>query len=54
MASIKSGSEIMAQLLLNAVNRFSNDIYTISTLTRVLTIEISLVNEGSEESRWCH
>ncbi|HLP61943.1 MAG TPA: hypothetical protein VK186_24080, partial [Candidatus Deferrimicrobium sp.] len=47
--SLKSGSEIIAQLLLNAVNLFSNDIYTISTLTRILPIEISLANEGSAE-----
>ncbi|HLP44913.1 MAG TPA: CARDB domain-containing protein, partial [Candidatus Kapabacteria bacterium] len=47
--SLKSGHEIIAQLLLNAVNLFSNDIYTISTLTRILPIEISLANEGSAE-----
>jgi hypothetical protein len=45
----KTGGETIAQLLLNAVNRFSNDIYTISTLTRVLPVEISLSNEGTEE-----
>jgi hypothetical protein len=34
----KSGGEIIAQLLVNAVNLFSGDIYTISTLTRVLPV----------------
>jgi hypothetical protein len=45
----KSGSENIAQLLVSAVNLFSGDIYTISTLTRVLPVEISLTNEGTEE-----
>ena len=45
----KSGGEMIAQLLVNAVNLFSGDIYTISTLTRVLPVEISLSNEGTEE-----
>ncbi|HLP60817.1 MAG TPA: hypothetical protein VK186_18395, partial [Candidatus Deferrimicrobium sp.] len=48
-STFKSGSEIITRLLLNAVNLFSNDIYTISTLTRILPIEISLANEGSAE-----
>ncbi|MCX6579243.1 MAG: hypothetical protein NT166_03590, partial [Candidatus Aminicenantes bacterium] len=45
----KSGGEMIAQLLVNAVNLFSGDIYTISTLTRVLPVEISFSNEGTEE-----
>ncbi|MCX6584525.1 MAG: hypothetical protein NT166_30510 [Candidatus Aminicenantes bacterium] len=49
LAAYKSGGETIAQLLVNAVNRFSGDIYTISTLARVLPVAISLSNEGSEE-----
>jgi hypothetical protein len=49
LAAYKTGGEMIAQLLVNAVNLFSGDIYTISTLTRVLPVEISLANEGTEE-----
>ena len=49
LAAYKTGGEMIAQLLVNAVNLFSGDIYTISTLTRVLPVEISLSNEGAEE-----
>jgi hypothetical protein len=45
----KSGGEMIAHLLVNAVNLFSSDIYTLSTLTRLLPVGISLRNEGSEE-----
>jgi hypothetical protein len=44
----KSGMEYMAQLLLNAIARFSRDIYTGSDLTRILPLELSLKNESSE------
>jgi hypothetical protein len=44
----KSGMEYMAQLLLNAIARFSQDIYTGSELTRLLPLELSLKNESSE------
>jgi hypothetical protein len=44
----KSGGEYMAQLLLNAITRFSQDIYTGSDLTCLLPLELSLKNESSE------
>jgi hypothetical protein len=44
----KSGIEHMAQLLLNTITRFSQDIYTGSDLTRLLPLELSLKNESSE------
>ena len=44
----KTGIEHMNQLLVNAVNRFSQDIYTLSDLTRLLPLELSLKNESSE------
>jgi hypothetical protein len=43
-----SGVEYMAQLLLNAVNNFSRDVYGISDLTRLLPIIISLTNKSSQ------
>jgi hypothetical protein len=39
---IQSGIEHLAQLLLNIIARFSQDIYTISELTRLLPLELSL------------
>jgi hypothetical protein len=44
-----SGVEYMAQLLLNAVNNFSRDVYGISDLTRLLPIIISITNKSSQE-----
>jgi len=44
-----SGGEHMAQLLVNAVNGFSKDIYTLSPLTRLIPVKLTLKNEGSEE-----
>jgi hypothetical protein len=44
----KSGIELMAQLLLNTITRFSQDIYTGTDLTRLLPLELSLKNESSE------
>ena len=44
----KTGIEHMNQLLVNAVNNFSRDIYTSSDLTRILPLELSLKNESSE------
>jgi hypothetical protein len=49
LAAYKTGGEVIAQMLVNAVNLFSSDIYTLSTLSRLLPVGISLSNEGSEE-----
>ncbi|MGD2092416.1 MAG: hypothetical protein PVH61_39985, partial [Candidatus Aminicenantes bacterium] len=38
----------LRELLLNAITRFSQDIYTGSDLTRLLPLELSLKNESSE------
>ena len=38
----------IVELLLNAITRFSQDIYTSSDLTRLLPLELSLKNESSE------
>ena len=47
--AFKSGTEHMLQLLSNTINRFSRDIYTGSDLTRLLPLELTLKNQGSEE-----
>jgi ligand-binding sensor domain-containing protein len=44
----QKASPLVSQLLLNAVTRFSQDIYTGSDLTRLLPLELSLKNESSE------
>jgi hypothetical protein len=44
-----SGAERAAQLLVNAINKFSKDIYTHSPMTRILPIEISITNETSAD-----
>jgi hypothetical protein len=44
----KSGIDYMAQLLVNAITQFSQDVYTSSDLTRLLPLELSLKNESSE------
>jgi hypothetical protein len=44
----QSGIEHLAQLLLNIITRFSQDIYTVTELTRLLPLELSLKNESSE------
>jgi hypothetical protein len=46
----ESGIDYMAQLLLNAVTMFSQDIYTGTDLTRLLPLELSLKNESSEST----
>jgi hypothetical protein len=44
----KPGIEHLAQLLLNTIARFSQDIYSVSELTRLLPLELSLKNESTE------
>ncbi|MCP4146393.1 MAG: hypothetical protein GY757_01460 [bacterium] len=48
-AVLAGGSENMAQLLSNAVKQFNVDIHTISDLTRVVPVEFSLSNRGTED-----
>ncbi|MDQ1352685.1 MAG: hypothetical protein QG657_2991, partial [Acidobacteriota bacterium] len=45
----KSGAGVVSQLILNAVTRFSRDVYTQSPLTRVLPIAITLNNQSDRE-----
>ena len=44
-----AGAEPVSQLLLNALTRFSQDIYTLSDLTRILPLELTLENLSPEE-----
>jgi hypothetical protein len=45
----KAGIGEISQLLLNAVNHFSKDVYSSSDLTRILPIKLSIINKASEE-----
>jgi hypothetical protein len=45
---LQKAPPLASQLLLNAVTRFSQDIYTGTDLTRLLPLELSLKNESSE------
>jgi hypothetical protein len=45
----KSGTNEIAQLLVNAVHHFSKDVYSPSDLTRILPIETTISNKASEE-----
>jgi len=47
--AFKAGTNEIAQLLLNAVNLFSKDVYSSSDLTRILPIKLSITNKASEE-----
>ncbi|MCP4150179.1 MAG: hypothetical protein GY757_20700 [bacterium] len=47
--NVESGGEALYQLILNAVGRFSRDVYTLSDLTRILPIAITIDNETRDE-----
>jgi hypothetical protein len=45
----KSGTNEIAQLLMNAIHHFSKDVYSSSDLTRILPIETTISNKASGE-----
>ncbi|HLP59826.1 MAG TPA: hypothetical protein VK186_13385, partial [Candidatus Deferrimicrobium sp.] len=47
----KNGAQVVSQLLMNAVTRFSHDIYTISDITRLLPIDTGLTNKSDVEKK---
>ncbi|MCP4157839.1 MAG: hypothetical protein GY757_59565 [bacterium] len=47
--NVESGVEALYQLILNAVGRFSRDVYSLSDLTRIIPIAITIDNETRDE-----